>query len=268
MGACWLTVDLGNTRAKLALWDDVPELPAAPLERADWPSGPALAHELAQRAQAWSALHGELRGIALAAVGSRELESEVAHALSERWPDRLVREPACGLQLELRSHETIGRDRLYAARGAAARLRRSAIVVDAGTALTVDALRIDASGRAAFLGGAIAPGPELALRALALHGARLPAIALRAVAPAAVPALGRDTQEALRAGAVHGLRGTARALVDAIAHEAQLEDCPVALTGGARAYLLEPTPFCARTIALEPELVHLGLLVALRDARA
>lgn len=266
MGACWLTVDLGNTRAKLALWDDQPDLPAASLERADWPSGPALAHELVQRAEAWSAAHGELRGIALAAVGTRELEAELAEALSSRWPGRLVREPAFGLALELRSHETIGRDRLYAARGAAARLRRSAIVVDAGTALTVDALRVDADGRAAFLGGAIAPGAELALRALAQHGARLPAISLRT--SGAVPALGRDTEEALRAGAVHGLRGSARELVERIALEAGLGACPVALTGGAHAHLLEPTPFCARTIALEPELVHLGLLVALQGARA
>jgi len=266
MGACWLTVDLGNTRAKLALWSDEPRVPAASLERADWPSGPALAHELVQRAESWCAAHGELRGIALAAVGTRELEAELARALAERWPGLLVREPAFGLELELRSHDTIGRDRLYAARGAAARLGCSALVVDAGTALTVDALRIDENGRAAFLGGAIAPGAELALRALALHGARLPAIALRTSAP--VPALGRDTEEALRAGAVHGLRGTARTLVEEIAREAGFGACPVALTGGAHAHLLEPTPFCTHAISVEPELVHLGLLVALRDARA
>ncbi|MEZ6020636.1 MAG: type III pantothenate kinase [Planctomycetota bacterium] len=53
-----------------------------------------------------------------------------------------VLHPAHGLELAIEHPETVGLDRLYAARGAWQRTgRRDAIVVDAGTALTVDAVR-------------------------------------------------------------------------------------------------------------------------------
>ena len=63
--------------------------------------------------------------------------------------------------------------------------------------------------RGFILGGAIAPGPRLLSEALARGGARLLAVEV----DANVPALGRDTAEALRAGVVFGLRGAVRELV-------------------------------------------------------
>ncbi len=64
----------------------------------------------------------------------------------------------------------VGPDRLVNAYAAAHLLGTPAIVVDCGTATTFDA--VDAQG--AFVGGAIAPGLQLGLEALAARTARLP----------------------------------------------------------------------------------------------
>jgi len=165
-------------------------------------------------------------------------------------------EPALepGLAILCREPASVGRDRLFAAR-AALDLCGDSIVVSAGTALTVDAVRSDAT----FLGGAIAPGPALLARALAEGTARLPTIDPRPNRPA----LGRDTKEALEAGVGVGFRGAARELVERVGEESGLARAPVVLTGGARAFLLDPSAFEGRPLVVEADLVHLGLLRAL-----
>ena len=254
--ALLVTVDLGNTRCKLRAWSDE-DRPGAPLAAIDLASRPGLGAE----ALAWLASRARgARAVALASVASPEVEEELAAALREHAP--LALRPSAGLEVDCAEPERVGADRLYAARGALELVGRSAIVVDAGTALTVDALRAG-TGRATFLGGAIAPGAALGAEALARDTARLPRVEPRA----GVPALGRDTRGALLAGLVHGLRGAARELADAVAREAGLEGSPAVVTGGARSLLLEPSPcFGPREVRVDPELVHRGLLAALRAA--
>jgi type III pantothenate kinase len=65
----------------------------------------------------------------------------------------------------------VGSDRLCAAAGAVGSKRRSAIVIDAGSAITVDVVK----GRQ-FLGGVIAAGPSVSLRALGRYARQLPEI--------------------------------------------------------------------------------------------
>ena len=92
----------------------------------------------------------------------------------------------------------VGPDRLVNAYAAAHLLGTPAIVVDCGTATTFDV--VDSHG--AFVGGAIAPGLQLGLEALARRTARLPLVELR------VPdgSIGRDTASAIRVGTVLGHR--------------------------------------------------------------
>jgi type III pantothenate kinase len=99
----------------------------------------------------------------------------------------------------------IGADRLVTAYAAARLHGAPAIVVDLGTATTVTAVAADG----AFLGGAIAPGARLGLEALASRTAKLPRVELRTPERA----IGRDTLEALRSGAVFGHLGLLRELV-------------------------------------------------------
>jgi type III pantothenate kinase len=168
--------------------------------------------------------------------------------------------PAAPLEIACRDPHTIGRDRLFAAAGAWAELHEAGIVLDAGTALTVDALDSGKHG-GRFLGGAIAPGPQLLARALGTGAAQLFEVDY---APNA-PALGRDSAAALRAGISVGFRGAAIELVRCVAREAGLEDSVLWLTGGASEALALPHLFEGFRLRHEPRLVHLGLLAALGE---
>jgi pantothenate kinase type III len=253
MPSSFLSVDLGNSRCKLCLWtipaDLVPELSSA--------------HELESRsgigaaARTWVMSQARADSAAVSSVASPAIEDELCAALEACLSGRVLRSLDPGLTIECRDPRAVGRDRVFAARGAFELLRAPAIVVDAGTALTVDALRVEGT-RAAFLGGAIAPGPELLADALARGTARLARIEPRP----GVEALGRDTQAALQGGIAHGFRGAARELVERVSSEAGLGAVPVVLTGGARIFLTQPTAFGRRPVHEVPDLVHRGLIAA------
>ena len=105
----------------------------------------------------------------------------------------------------------VGADRLVNALAAHRLYGSPAVVADVGTAITVDAVGRDG----AFLGGAIAAGPDLGLRALASATAKLPRVAL--VEPER--AIARDTAGALRAGAVFGSRALVIGLIERVRAE-------------------------------------------------
>lgn len=273
MSADFVTLDLGNSRLKLRRWRaHAGSAPAtsqatrvALAGAAELDVGDALVERtLAALVERTLAGPAEPARIGLSCVASPALESSLSAALAARFGAAFVARPDPGLALARPSLATAGRDRLFAARGALALEHADALVVDAGTCVTVDAVRAGADGRGTFLGGAIAPGPRLLASALARGGARLPEVD---VFPA-VPALGYDTLAALRAGVVVGLRGAVRELVLAIEREAELTGARIVWTGGARALLLEPPLFVERAQRVEPELVHLGLLSALGAVRA
>jgi type III pantothenate kinase len=117
----------------------------------------------------------------------------------------VVRVAGAGLPVQLptryRDPRECGLDRLLGAlaaheRGAAP---RPAVVIDAGTAVTIDGISVEGQ----FLGGMILPGLDLCLQALAASTA-LPRVHLRDLEPPP-PVLGRSTAECLAAGGRHAL---------------------------------------------------------------
>jgi len=150
----------------------------------------------------------------------------------------------------------VGPDRLINAYAAAHLLGPPAIVVDCGTATTFDAV----DSRGAFVGGAIAPGLQLGLEALATRTARLPLVELR------LPdcAIGRDTASAIRVGTVLGHRTMIEGILGRIRRELATgagiapHDVRAILTGG-----LSALPW-ARTIegldGIDPDLTLKGLV--------
>jgi type III pantothenate kinase len=101
------------------------------------------------------------------------------------------------------------------------------VVADVGTAITVDAVGHDGG----FLGGAIAAGPALALRALADHTAKLPRVTMT-VPPRAI---GRDTVSALKSGAAFGWRDLVGGLIDRV--RAEVADLEGIATGRVQTVL-------------------------------
>jgi len=184
-----LLADCGNSRCKLAPLADPTQVTAWAWE------DPGLDGALAAS-----------EGLLLAAGAPARVEG-----LRRRW-----RGPAATLGRELPvpdcgQYPGLGLDRLLAGLAAVKAMGSDCLVVDAGTAITVDAWRLD-RGRAAgarFDGGCIAPGP-----AAMLAGLHALAPALPALAPAAdSPWPGHDTAGCLRAGCQAGLDGLIAGLV-------------------------------------------------------
>ncbi len=246
-----VTIDLGNSSCKLCAWESASA--ATVFARATLANDADLVSALRE----FLGKHGDAH-VAVCGVGARDIEAQLRESLRALLGARFLGTPQCGLENATLAPESVGADRLFAARGAYEHVRGSAIVVDAGTALTVDALEVRARPR--FLGGAIAPGPQLLAAALAQGTARLPHVDVSSVGHA----LGRDTREAIAAGVMHGFRGAARELVRAVASECSLESAPIVVTGGARISLLTPPLFDVEPLA-DADLVHSGLRHAALD---
>lgn len=124
----------------------------------------------------------------------------------------------------------VGADRIVNALAAARLYGTPAVILDFGTATTFDC--VDADG--AYVGGAIAPGLEIGLEALAARTARLPRIELRAPDRA----IGRDTISAMQSGTVFGYQALASGLLARIRRElaaaggVQPGDVRAIMTGG------------------------------------
>ncbi|MBM3991749.1 MAG: type III pantothenate kinase [Planctomycetes bacterium] len=249
------TLDLGNSALKLRHWELEGDcrlrlVGAATLAHAD--------ARFERELRDWIA-RGKAQCAALACVAAPGLEERVVAEFAAAGIE-VRRELAPGVENLTRTPDTVGRDRLFAARGAWELTGSSCVVIDAGTAVTVDALA--AAPKPCFLGGAIAPGPALLARSLHEFTARLPLVDV----DGAVSALGVDTPSALRSGVLHGFRGAVLELSRRIEH-ALGGDVGIVVSGGAAQLLLEPTLFPGE-VRHEPELVHLGLLAALLDEAA
>lgn len=134
-----------------------------------------------------------------------------------------------GLNLDLEFPEKVGIDRVAAAWAAWLRTGkdRGCVVVDAGTAVTID--YVDENGT--FRGGAILPGLDLMLKSLA-DGTRLLPRLFPADVPSQSPWPGRCTREAIAAGALAAQTGAVMALITMARNKNP--DIHVFLTGGGR----------------------------------
>ena len=161
------------------------------------------------------------------------------------------------LEIQVESPELVGMDRLTAAVAVNERRdrQRPAIIVDAGTAITVDL--VDADG--VFQGGVILPGFRLSARALADGTDLLPNVdaTFRTEAPQVI---GKSTTAAIRSGLFWGGVGAIRELVARTA--AELHTSPqIFVTGGdaerVTGYLADDAQFIA-------DLVLRGIVLASR----
>ena len=121
----------------------------------------------------------------------------------------LITASSLPLRVLLEKPDHAGIDRLLDAVAANSRRAagRSAVIVDAGSAVTIDAL--DETG--AFIGGAILPGLRLMAAALHEHTALLPPIDVPRTRP---PSPGKSTIAAMETGIFWAVAGGVRALIE------------------------------------------------------
>ena len=159
-----------------------------------------------------------------------------------------------GMPIRIDNPQEAGADRLVNAVAAYERFGGACVVVDFGTGINFDAV----SGAGEYLGGAIAPGVEISLTALAERAARIPRIDLAEPATA----IGKSSRAAIQSGVVYGFAG----LIDGIARRisSELGEAPFIATGGLAAAIV---PFCETIDEVDDLLTLTGLrLVYERNA--
>ena len=127
--------------------------------------------------------------------------------------------------------ERVGVDRLVNALAAFEMTKSWTIVVDAGTAITVDVI----NDHGAFMGGIIAPGMGMSSKALHHYTAFLPEILIRNK-PKSI--LGKNTEGAINSGIYWGTVGMVSKLINMFCDELKCQ--PAIIATGGDAQLLAP----------------------------
>lgn len=110
--------------------------------------------------------------------------------------------------LDEQGEKTVGQDRLMCAAGAFAIVKQACVVVDLGTAITIDFV----DGEGVFHGGAIAPGLGMMLKSLKAGTSALPEVEFER--PGAAYIFGKNTPDAMRLGVAAMARGAVRYLAE------------------------------------------------------
>lgn len=263
-----IAVDVGNSRVKFARFDAAPNVavevplptPAVVLDVDPRvaPGGPDPWDDLTK-------LVGDRPCDAFAwHIGSvqRQVSARLVERLRDRGATRVVLLSAGDLPLrvELPRPDMVGIDRLLGV-VAANQLRtagRPAVVVDLGSAITVDLVSADG----AFWGGAILPGIGMSARAMHHFTDLLPLIDMQSLAEPP-PAVGMATVSAMTSGLYWGAVGGVKELIAQMARAAGGEP-EVFLTGGAAPSVAKLLPGHAR---YEANLVPAGIAIAAASAK-
>ena len=245
-----LTIDRGNTAIKAAVWGPDGQLVDTLKGDESLPAGD-LVLAMEQRVLAGE---GHFDAICWCSVVASEHADDTA-SLEGRSPRvvELTAHTPMPLTIAYRTPDTLGADRLAAALGARHLVghNRPLLVSDIGTAVTYDYVEGDR-----YVGGNIAPGIDLPLRALAAFTDALPAVSAQG---GDVPLWGQTTAEAMRSGAVRGIAAELAYYHAAAGHKAL-----AVLTGGSAELLVNENILTFDYIH-DPYLVHKGLYSIIKD---
>jgi type III pantothenate kinase len=260
-----LCVDVGNTQIALGLYaDPVSDDVRPPLVR-DWRmrTDPRMTADELEVALGGllGRYAGEVTGIAaLSTVPS--LLRELRLLIDRRGDPAVVVGPGTrtGVPLLVDNPREVGADRVMNTLAAHRLYDTACIVVDFGTSTNIDVV----SAKGEFLGGALAPGIEISMEALATRAAALRSVEL--VRPRSV--IGKNTVECLQAGVLYGFAGQVDGLVRRILAELGPKAGPVTVlgTGGLAPLMMGESETVTEYV---PDLTLLGLrLTYVRNARS
>ncbi len=244
-----LTVDIGNTNVTLGLFRD--SLLCSTARLATDPS--KTADQYAVEIKEVLSLHGEdissiedcIISSVVPSVGA-SISSAVT-LLCDTVPLMLGPGIKTGLNIRIDNPAQLGADLAAGAVGALAEYTMPCIIIDMGTATTLSVL--DKNG--AFLGGSIAAGVHLTLKALASGTAALPSIGL--TAPKSV--IGSNTTECMQSGLILGAAAMLDGLIERIEDELG-ETATVVATGGLSKEIIS---YCKKDIIYNENLLLEGL---------
>lgn len=235
IGKTILTVDIGNTAVKAALFRD------------GHPVRSVVGREVGFKDVAGLFGSADVQGICCCCVGcDRE---GIADKLEDLGVPvlRLTSETPLPIEVDY-DRSTLGVDRVAAAVGVSTP-DTPVLIVDAGTAVTLDLV---AGGR--FLGGNISPGLRLRFRSLNAFTSRLPLVSPEGK----VAGFGHDTRTAIRSGVVNGLIAEITSAYNSVKNG--YENLKLVLTGGDASLIGPMLEECGIPFAADSEAVGRGLV--------
>jgi type III pantothenate kinase len=247
-----LAIDVGNTQTVLGLFDGQALTHHWRISTNDERTSDEMALLCADLLRLRGIeFHPERLGIAVSSVVPRI--TAALREMADEWfgVKAVVLEPGTrmGMPILYDNPKEVGADRIANAVGAFDLYGGPSIVVDFGTATTLDAI----SAKGEYLGGAIIPGIEISLDALFSRAAALRRVEL--VEPRNV--IGKNTVESMQSGAIYGFAAQVDGLCTRMKKE--LGGAPSVIATGGLAGLIAPL---SSTIQYhEPWLTLVGLRI-------
>lgn len=157
-----------------------------------------------------------------------------------------------GMNIIYDNPREVGADRIVNGVGAYSKYKGPSIVIDLGTAVSIDVI----DGQGNYIGGAIAPGIQISSDALFARASKLPRVELQK--PDNVT--GKNTIEGIQSGIYYGFTGMIDRLIEEIAKdmEEDLEDINIIATGGFSELIMRDSKYIK---ILDPTLTLDGLKV-------
>ena len=244
-----LTIDVGNTNTVLGLFDGEDLIKSWRVKTDPRSTADEMSLQVNALVQGYA-----ITGLSICSTVPatlRELRTMIANYFSD-IPTTIV-EPGTktGVPLLVDNPKEIGADRIVNTLAAHTLYGGPAIVVDFGTSTNLDVV----SPKGEFLGGALAPGIEISVDALASRAAQLRKVEL--VRPK--NAIGKNTVEALQSGTIFGFAGQVDGLVEKITAELALsyDQAPTVIaTGGLAPLVIDVSQSIDE---YEPDLTLIGL---------
>jgi type III pantothenate kinase len=206
--------------------------------------------------QAWSRIVDSPSPAIAAASVRPDLDSDIDEVVqretgqSVQWVGRQIDVP---IEVCTQNPPETGIDRILNIAAAFQQMEKACVVVDAGTAVTVDCCNDNGD----FLGGAIAPGLDMMLDALHEKTARVPRVSFAVPGPG----FGDSTAAAVSQGVFHAIRGLVKETVENFA--VQLGSWPeIIATGGDARQLFDGWELIH---AIAPDLTLYGIALAYTD---
>jgi type III pantothenate kinase len=153
---------------------------------------------------------------------------------------------------------SVGKDRLVNCYAALQQDETVRLVIDCGTALTIDFL----SDRKEYLGGAIIPGIGLSLQSLSSHCALLPKHIF--LPKDKVPLIGKTTQKSIISGILWGYTSICQYYIEQYRRQLK-KDFSVCLTGGDSGALIKYVQ--AEHLWYDPLLILKGIVFLMEGVR-
>jgi len=248
-----IAVDIGNTNIGIGLFLDGDEQFIRTIAGAD-------RRELTEcLASAWqkmpvlrSSKQGKRDGAIVASSVKPAWTEVIREIVEERLNEKVLvigQEIPLPIVCRVDEPDKIGTDRVAAAAAAYAVLEDTVVVVDVGTAVTIDL--VDRKG--VFQGGVICPGFEISAQTLNEHTAQLPMVTVtRPTEP-----FGKNTRDAINCGLYYSIIGALEEIIrryaEKIGHWPQ-----TVITGSGAEIIKDDCPFIDKYV---PNLVVKGIVL-------